>query len=998
MTVDDAVTTVDVVDATLVLGAAPETGAAKTAATTAFERQGDLIQNGSFEDNTLATGAGARHGADAALKETVMKQLIRVACACGALGVAAAWGAPSLDEGFAAPPRENRPQVWWWFDAGASDAAVTRDLEALARVGVSGFHIYGGSASSPQWVKKVKWALHEAARLDLDVVVCIGVAGCGHPATEPRFAQKDVTFTKVAATAPAGGGVTARLPKTGLKGVPKDKDGLAHYRDVAVLAIPAAKGHVPVEAVRDVSRFFDPVTETLAWPEAPASAWTLLRVGFVPKIFGWCGCYIDHMSRAAFDAHWARVMTPLLNALAPEERAALKGVMCDSWEAGTVSWTDDFAEQFRARRGYDILPWLPVKAGVRLGTPGLEARFLRDFGETVSELIAENHYAYQRDVARRHGLVSIAEAAGPHQIQGDVRRMQGRCDIAMGEFWMPSGHRPLPPQRFMLRDAATAAHVYGLPEVLAEAFTTIDTYWIESPATMKPCADRAFCDGLTRVCYHGMKLSPSLTDRPGAIRNVGTHYNPQTTWFEQSGAFNRYLARCSWMLSQGRFVADCLVYAGDAIGLFAGMKTPEDGLGDGFDYDYCPTDVLLGARVENGWIVLPSGMRYRVLALGDRNPKTQTWMRPGKIALAPQKPVKPHLSEAAMLKLRELVEAGATLAGPRPDGPVSMTESSARYHAAADALWGPRGQQPAARRTVGRGRVLRDRATARAVLAEEGVGRDFAAEGLPQDAQVDWIHRATGTNDIYFVANLATNAVAFTGVFRVAGAREAALWNAVTGERTRLAVTADANGRTTRARLALPPGGSVFVVFGPGAARGAAAAETGAETVVPVPGPWQVQFDPAWGGPKEALVWPTPVDWTTQADPGVRHYSGTAVYRATFDAPQASGQTVTLDLGRVANVADVRVNGVALGTVWTPPFAVCVTAPLKATGNVLEVRVTNLWPNRLIYDAGLPEAERLTRTNLRPYKPGDALLASGLLGPVTLREALRALGCCVPEK
>lgn len=899
-----------------------------------------------------------------------------------AVAVAAAGAAGmSLEEGFANPPAGNRPQVWWWFDARAPEAAITRDLEGLARVGVSGFHIYGGDPATPLWVKKAKWALREAARLGLEGVVCIGSAGCGHWKTDPRYAQKDVTFSK--AFAVGGGTLRARLPKKGVDGVPEAKSGVAHYRDVAVLAVPTAPDAVPVASVRDVTRFFDPATDTLTWPDAPAGGWTLLRVGYVPKVFGWMGCYIDHMSRAAFDAHWARVMSPLLGALAPEERAALKGVMCDSWEAGTVSWTDTFPEEFRARRGYDLLPWLPVKAGVKLGTPGLMARFTRDFDETVSELIAENHYAYQKEVANRHGLVSIAEAAGPHQQQGDVRRMQGRCDVAMGEFWMPSAHRPLIPQRFMLRDAATAAHVYGIPEVLAEAFTTINTYWTECPATMKPCVDRAFCDGLTRVCYHGMKLSPSLTDRPGEIRNVGTHYNPQTTWFEQSGAFNRYLARCSWMLSQGRFAADCLVYAGDAIGLFAGLKTPADGLGDGFDYDFCPTEVLLRARVEDGMIVLPSGMRYRVLALGDRSPKTRGRMQPGKISTAPLPPVPPVVGEAAMCKLRELVEAGATLAGARPDGPTSMNESSARYHAAADALWGPRGAAPAVRRTVGKGRVLRDRPTARAWLAETGIGPDFAVEGDAGGGSVDWIHRTTGTNEIYFVSNQGERPLAFTAAFRQGGAEAAAVWDAVTGRRARLAAVGD--GRTTRARLELPPFGSAFVVFGPGAKSAAEPppAPVGAETLE---GPWRVQFDSAWGGPEKEQTWPALVDWTTRPEPGVRFYSGTAVYRTRFDAPAGwtEGRPVRLDLGRVGVLAEVTLNGRRLGTLWTPPFVCAAGAALKAKDNLLEVRVTNLWPNRLIRDAGLPEKDRLTRTNLNTYKPGDAPLPSGLFGPVTL--------------
>ena len=869
-----------------------------------------------------------------------------------------AFAALSLEQGFADPPKANRPQVWWWFDATAPDAAITRDLEGLKRVGISGFHIYGGSVTGKGWLPHAKWALHEANRLGLDGIVMIGAAGCGHRETDPRHAQKDLVFTEARMESRRPGGDmrgaakmaaphTVTLPKKGVTETPKNADGSPkYYWDIAVLAVPDTTNDVPIAEVRDVSRYLNRETDAFEWPDAPDGKWRILRVGYVPKVFGWMGCYIDHMSKAAFDAHWARVMTPLLAALAPDERAALKGVMCDSWEAGTVSWTDTFAEEFRRRRGYDILPWLPAKAGVRLASAPKRARFLRDFKETVSELISEHHYAYQKEVANRHGLISIAEAAGPHQRQGDVRRMQGRCDVAMGEFWMPSGHRPLPPQRFMVRDAANAAHV---------------------------------CDGLTRVCYHGMKLSPSLTDKPGFIRSVGTHYNPQTTWFDQSDAFNLYLSRCSWMLSRGRFAADCLIYAGDAVNLFAGLKTPSDGLGEGFDYDICPTELLLQARVEDGQIVLPSGMRYRVLLLSDRNPKTNEHMRPGPMKAVKEYPrVGLAVGEAAMLKMRELVEAGATLAGPRPSGPTSMNDSSARYHAAADVLWGPRhtgttGVSPVAFRSVGKGRVFPNRAAARAHLTP-----DVTFNG----PSLDWIHRTCVDGiDIYFLSNQKGEPVTTTATFRQPEGRVVELWDAVTGERA-------AAGSGPRVELELPTWGSIFVVF---RSRGSATLpQVGASVLrsrgsAPLPGPWSVAFDPAWGGPSASVTFDTLVDWTARPEPGIRHYSGTATYRTTFDAPSGwkAGTPLQIDLGTVHEVATVFVNGTRVGTAWTAPYAV-TASNVKGRGNVLEVRVTNLWPNRLIYDAGLPEGDRLTHTNINPYKPGDPLLPSGLLGPVQI--------------
>ena len=922
--------------------------------------------------------------------------------------------APSLEDGFAAPPKECRPQVWWWFDPSAPDAAILRDLEGMKRVGVSGFHIYMGRKdgdSGPggfdfdkvippgEWVPKVRYALREANRLGLDAFLMIGVAGCGHPATDVRHAIKGLAITVAEGRRDSpSGAVRASLParveslrdlRPRQKKTPLNADGSPKWHwDVAALAVPRKDGGTPPSAneVRDVSRFLDRATGEFAWPDAPEGEWTILRVGYMPLSYGYSGYYIDHMSRAAFDAHWENAVQPLLDLLSPVERASLKGVMCDSWEIGFAGWTDGFPEEFRRRRGYDILPWIPVKAGIDVGTPGDRARFLRDFDETVSELIAENHYAYQRQVANRCGLLSVAEAAGPNHSNGDVRRMQGRCDVAMGEFWTrsvwpygPGGSPKEFPPTFRVRDAATAAHVYGMGEVLAEAFTTVNTSWMESPATLKPCADRAFCDGLTRVCYHGMMLSHSLVDKPGDVRRPGIHYNPQTTWFEYSGAFNLYLSRCSWMLSQGRFAADCLIYAGDGEKILALCKTPSDGLGDGYDYDFCPTELLLRAHVEDGWITLPCGMRYRALLLSDKPQNMKSTKRSaGPAALT--------IGVAAMEKLRELAEAGAVVVGRRPEGPAGLIEPEARFRAAADAMWGRAPNAPR-RIRVGKGWILADRAEARAFLAERGVGPDFSAEGgastAPSStASIDWMHRTLdGDGDVYFVSNQTGEGMSFRGVFREGAGKCAELWDAVTGIRRPAGVGPALD-------IALASYGSAFVVFRPCCGDGGAIASGYGQQrpgVAVLPGPWSVSFDPAWGGPKSPVVFDSLVDWTSRPEAGIRHYSGTAVYRATFDAPPGwrSGDAVRIDLGTVREVADVFVNGAFCGTAWTAPFAV-TACNAREHGNVLEVRVANLWLNRLIYDSGLPEGDRLTRSNIACCKPTDALLPSGLLGPVSV--------------
>ena len=890
-----------------------------------------------------------------------------ILAALAVFGGLASCAKPSLSVGFQSPPKGNCPSMWV-FKLGVESPreVITYDLEEFAKVGISDFMIIGNGAAltaarpygEPALkgemhgarADRLRWALHEANRLGLGVWIMLGPGGCGNNNCSPKLAQKELMLTTARVQAGDGGAIRVTLPKKSARETPRNADGSPKcYWDVTTLAVPVKDGFVQTNEVIDVSAHLDRASDALVWKAPKAGKWLFIRAGAVPKVFGFAGCFIDHMSKAAFDAHWDQVMQPLLDAIAPDERAAIKGVWCDSWEAGTINWTWDFAEEFKRRRGYDFITMLPAKVGVKMVSAERTRQFQRDWNVTVGELIAENHYAYQKEVANRHGLLSSAEGCGPHLHHGDARTMQGRCDVAMGEFWMPSPHRPEDSQRFMLRDSATAAHVYGMGVVESEAFTTMGTHWEESPAMFKPCADRAFCDGLTRICYHGMLMSVPLGALPGDTRRAGAYYSPKVTWWKYSAPMNLYFARCSWMLSQGRFAADCLLYAGDAIDLFLGMKRPNDGLGPGYDYDLCPTELLLRARVENGEVVLPSGMRYKTLFLSDINPACAR-MAPGRLKplKAPLPPVVHPIPSEAARKIAQLERDGAT--------------------------------------------ILRTRADMKRFLASDTLPPDFQVEAAEDRAGIDWIHRTDRDVEIYFVSNQRGESASFTALFRQKPCR-AELWDAATGARMSVPCEATGNGRRVRVGLELAAGGSVFVVFQKArtAAKMAslpvsAAKRTASHTL---DGPWSVTFDPKWGGPRKPVEFPALTDWTAHTDPGIRYYSGTAVYRKSFDAPPdcPTDAPVTIDLGALRDVAQVTLNGQDLGIAWTPPYA--VTAPgLRAKDNLLEISVVNLWANRLIRDAALPPAERLTNTGTspNPFRKDHALFPSGLYGPVTIRQ------------
>ena len=189
-------------------------------------------------------------------------------------------------------------------------------------------------------------------------------------------------------------------------------------------------------------------------------------------------------------------------------------------------------------------------------------------------------------------------------------------DIAMGEYWHPSVHRPTPPRRFMLRAAASANHLYGKRLTPCESLTSVGPFWEESFFDLKNTADQAFCDGCNLTVIHNWSHSPSVTAKPGYAYFAGTLYSRNTTWWEQTPAFNAYLGRCSFLLQQGLFVADALYYRGDAIGQGEQMKPRPALPAEGYDHDNCNLDALLTrVSVKDGRLVLPDGMSYRILVL-----------------------------------------------------------------------------------------------------------------------------------------------------------------------------------------------------------------------------------------------------------------------------------------------------------------------------------------------------------------------------------------------
>jgi hypothetical protein len=395
--------------------------------------------------------------------------------------------------------------------------------------------------------------------------------------------------------------------------------------------------------------------------------------------------------------------------------------------------------------------------------------------------------------------------------------------------------------------------------------------------------------------------------------------------------------------------------------------------------------------VRDGRIVLPDGMSYRVLVL----------------------PNYPMIAPEVLLKLKELVAAGATVIGPKPSRATGLSnypQCDDEVRKLADELWGNCDGKSVTEHAFGKGRVIWGR-TAREVLIADGVKPDFQFTGGQEDTSLDYIHRRDGEAEIYFVANRSNHWKQVHCTFRISG-KTPEIWDPVTGEMRMASAFAQSEGRTTLP-LEFAPYGSLFVIFRKPATNQKGTATRNFPTLsqpFEITGPWTVNFDPKWGGPA-SVEFASLVSWPQRAEDGIKYYSGTAVYHKAFDLPEAlrqTGQHLVLDLGDVRNLAEVKLNGKNLGILravpfrvdasgrwscngrerasilWAEPFRVDVTEAIRPAGNKLEIEVVNFWPNRIIGDQFLPLDQRFTRTNVRRLTKKTPLMESGLLGPVQI--------------
>jgi len=928
---------------------------------------------------------------------------------------------------------------------------------------------------SEEWQELYKHAVREAERLGIKIILGSGPgwAGSGGPWVTPGQSMTHLVASEITVTGP--GKIAKKLPVPDNKkpffgegsltpGLKKIRD--EWYEDAFVLAFPENGSTERIEGTDEKALYYrapytsqpgvlpyiptsashresndpaiDPTTVelipgrmhkdgTLEW-EVPPGKWTIMR--FVRRNNGavtrpapepGLGFEADKFDTTSFNAHYDTYAGKLIRKVQPSKDKSGGGwtmIHIDSWEMGSQNWSPDFREEFRNRRGYDLLPYLPVYTGRIVGSREKSERFLWDLRQTSNELIVENHAKHFKNLGRRDGFRLSIE---PYDMNpaADLD-LGGVADVPMCEFWTDGlGFN----SAFSCIESTSIAHVSGSPVVAAEAFTADSPEaWKKYPTNMKNQGDWAFCMGINRFVYHTFAHKP-LPDkyRPGMTMGpYGVHWDRGQTWWKMADGYHKYITRCQYVLSQGKAVADILYLAPEgAPQVFLPPPTALDGTAvmpdkKGYSFDGCsPRFLIENATVNNGMIAFPGGGLYRVMVL----PQIET------------------MTPELLSKIKSLINDGAIVIGNPPMKSPSLVNYPGcdnQVKILAEEIWGTNKMPGDLQKKVfGTGQIwwgekilkknntgfqpkdslniYPDYQVAASVLETAGVDQDFKSSG-----RIRYIHRSMADRELYFISNKTNSQINDTCIFRD-GTAYVEIWDPVTGEINQAETTR--YNESFLMKIRMEPYQSYFVVFyksgrSMGRSKQSIQNLSDEKIISSLEGPWNVTFDTIWGGPQN-VEFEKLSDWSQNTVEGIKYYSGTAVYKKKFSLPENSGSNektrYLLDIGKVGNMARVKLNGRDLGVIWTAPWQVEITDDLIMDENLLEIEVANLWINRLIGDEKEPwdgisdgkwpdwlingkerPSKRYTFTTHRLYKKDDPLYESGLLGPIVIKQIDKA--------
>ena len=966
----------------------------------------------------------------------------------------------TLKKGFLNPTTQAKPKVYWWCLNGNIDSLrAKQELLAMKEAGIGGFDffeigvpkqdtmIHGGPEFlSDESLKTIKYVIEEAGKLDLTVGLNIASSwNAGGSWIKPKHGGKSLYFSKIKIKSNSAKQnfkipfPEINFPKASIIGdsgkamISYNKNGRPeYYEEIAVLAIPAniAKNTLDASKIINLTNLFDSKNDILNW-EVPSGNWEIFRYVcsnsgqqlVLPSPYS-AGLTIDHFDSTAVRTHLMHIINRLKPVLGDFRNTALKSFYLASYEARGFVWTTTLASEFKRVNGYDIHKFIPSLFDSELFNPEITKKIQSDFKKTLSELMINNLYKNAKEICNSYGLKINCEAGGPgyplYNGPAEPLKALGNLDIPRGEFWVNhsrnykdiNGIDDIDVLR-VVKEVAAASHIYEKGIVEEEAFTSFQ-HWQEGPFDIKPQGDRAFCEGMNRVVFHGFSHNISNSGYPGFVYHAGTHFNDKRVWWKKVKPFVKYLSRLSSVFQKTDFVADVLWYYGDKIPNSATPKNAHFKVGAGYDYEVINTEILLNnVTVKDEKLVLSNGANFSVLAIENEK----------------------KINPAILVKLKKLVEQGAIIIGEKPkdisdikNSPLTKIESKNLINE----LW--INFDELSESINKKGKIL-SKIKPVEILDELNILADFNYADK-ESFLLDFIHYKKKELDFYFIVNTSDKWVSQECSFRQQN-KIPEIWDPITGDIIPISIYNQKN-EYINIPVTLPPFGSQLIVFKKGKLQphysqitdnsqyppllqftnsGIVLLKDGtiklkgqnqSETInnniqtQTIKGSWELSFPDNWGAPKKIDL-PKLISWTNSKIDGIKYFSGTATYKKTFHykikSNSTTNQRIYLDLGSLSKVGEVWLNDQRLGITWAKPHKFDITDIIKYGDNKLIVEIANTWSNRITGDA--ITGENYTNSNItktivatKGVNPSDQtrvswvdvpLIESGLMGPVSIK-------------
>ena len=752
--------------------------------------------------------------------------------------------------------------------------------------------------------------------------------------------------------------------------------------------------------------------------ELPKGDWLILRMGHTSTghrnetAGGGKGLECDKFNPEAvrwqyenwFGATYKHIDNALLSRV-------LKRMHVDSWECGSQNWTATFFDEFKARRGYDLLPYMPLYAGIPLESAAVSEAVLYDIRQTISDLTNEAFFGTLHQLAAEKGCLLSTECVAP-TMMSDGLRHYAISDLPMGEFWLDSPTHDKPNDMF---DAVSGAHIYGKNIVQAEGFTQLRALWKEHPGMLKTLGDYNLAFGMNKLFFHVFCLHPFPDKYPGmTLDGIGLYMHGSQTWWPYAKEWVDYFERCQTMLQAGQSMRDIAVFTGENLpsrsvlphqlikslpGLFGqervaseakrqaneGQPTHKTSVGvvaaknmvtadlwvdplRGYQYDCINRDALIRlAKAENGRMVLPSGASYRVFVLPEAHPMS---------------PDVQYMSLEVLEKIAELQQAGVVVLLPK-QRPVAQTSHrewatyDLRYQSLVNQVWAKAEADKCILPWLDES------------LQAQGLkpAIRFYDENKQWQDEIAWSQRDLKDAQVWFVSNQ-SGQVKNLDVQLRSQYTCLSYWDPQTSRYYRLNSVSQDDMQQTSIKLAA--NGSAFIVAAntyPDAAE-APQWTVSQENLKAKFKAWNIHFRRL----DKTLEKSSLFDWRTSDDPAIKYYSGEADYQTTFTckAPK-NAHRVYLKLEDVNVIASVKVNGKDCGIMWAAPYLIDVTDALKKGKNRLEIAMANTWYNysQAVNYGIIKDENYWTNGRTWDYKEGkvlkmEDLQPSGLFGEVQL--------------